>query len=75
MGRGKPLVARVIERAKLTMRGMAERSGLSYDALNSWMRGRRTPEPESIAKLADGLERHARELDRLAAELREAAEE
>lgn len=67
------VAASAVERAVLTARGVMEVAGLSYDALHSWRSERREPSPESLERLADAFEQHARELDRLAAVLRKEA--
>ena len=53
------------------MRQLAEECGLSYDVVRSWRSGRRRASPESIRRLASGLERRAERLNTLAAELKD----
>jgi transcriptional regulator with XRE-family HTH domain len=57
-----------------TVQALAEEVGVSYAALCSWSRGRRTPPPHRLMKLADVLEDRAERLWVLAAELRVRAE-
>lgn len=68
------LVRRIVEESGLASPLLARDAGLSVDALWSWTSGRRTPQPESLRQLADGLDRRAEHLRDLARQLREAAE-
>lgn len=67
------LVQRVLKEGPFAMRQLAERSGLSYAALRAWASGQRIPQPESLEKLAGGLEQQAGQLVVLAGEVRRAA--
>ena len=67
------LVQRVLREGPFAMRQLAERSGLSYAALRAWASGQRIPQPESLEKLAGGLEQQAGQLAALAGEVRKAA--
>lgn len=41
---------------RLTVRGLAEKSGVNHSAISSMERGLRQPHPSTIGKLADALE-------------------
>jgi hypothetical protein len=63
-------VREVIEESGLPRTLIAEDAHLSRAALIAWLAGTRTPQPESIVLLADGLERRAKQLQSLVAKLR-----
>ena len=65
-------VRRALVEGPFAMRQLAAESGLSYDVLRSWRSGRRTPNRESIHKLALGLARRSEQLKALALELKRA---
>jgi transcriptional regulator with XRE-family HTH domain len=65
------MVSRAIKAATLTMGDMAERLGLSYDAVRSWSIGRTTPNKENRETLATFLDERADRLRGLAQDLRE----
>ena len=67
------LVQRVLREGPFAMRQLAEESGLSYAALRAWASGQRIPQPDSLEKLAGGLQRQAEQLQELAEEVRRAA--
>lgn len=69
------MVQRILEVAPLTVEALAEEAGVTRHSIYSWASGRRNPTPESLAKLADALEKRGGELTDLARELREAAGE
>ena len=50
-------------------------SGMNPATIWGWVKGRSVPEPASLLKLAKGLERRGGDLQTLAQELRQAAEE
>jgi hypothetical protein len=62
---------RALREGPFAMRQLAEECGLSYDVVRSWRSGRRRASPESIRRLASGLERRAERLNALAAELKD----
>ncbi len=68
------LVKRILTEAGLTRAQLARDTGLNEATLWAWVTGRRVPEPESLQRLAAGLERRGGELSELAKELRKAAE-
>lgn len=68
------IVQRALSEGPFMLKQLAEEAGLSYDALRSWATGRRTPQPESLRQLADGLRRRAEVLQELAGELEGAAD-
>ena len=47
---------------RMTVRDLAERSGVNHSAISEMERGRRNPHPSTIGKLADALEIETREL-------------
>jgi transcriptional regulator with XRE-family HTH domain len=63
-------VREVIEESGLPRTLIAEDAHLSRAALIAWLAGTRTPQPESIAQLADGLEKRAKQLQSLVTKLR-----
>ena len=68
--RRKDLARRAVFDAVLTRRDLARDAGLSYAALRAWATGRRTPEINSLARLAVALERRAERLNAIATEIR-----
>lgn len=46
---------RQIEERRVSVRMLAQRSGLSDAAISEWLAGKRHPRPESLQKLARGL--------------------
>lgn len=69
----RELIRRVVEESRLSQHQIARDSGMSYAALHAWIIGKRTPRPESLLQLADGLDSRAGALQKLAQELRRAA--
>jgi transcriptional regulator with XRE-family HTH domain len=64
------VVREVIEESGLPRTLIAEDAHLSRATLVTWLAGTRIPQPESVAQLADGLERRAKQLQLLVAKLR-----
>lgn len=64
------VVREVIEESGLPRTLIAEDAHLSRATLITWLAGTRTPQPESVAQLADGLERRAQQLQSLVTRLR-----
>lgn len=65
------VVREVIEESGLPRTLVAQDAHLSRATLITWLAGTRTPQPESVAQLADGLERRANQLLKQVARLRE----
>ena len=74
--RQNEMIARAIERAlgegPFTIQQLAEESGISYDTLYSWVKGRRVPRSENVRQLASGLEKRADLLREIAEDLHDA---
>jgi len=68
------VVREVIEESGLPRTLIAEDAHLSRAALIAWLAGTRTPQPESVTQLADGLEKRAKRLQSLVTRLRRLAE-
>lgn len=64
------VVREVIEESGLPRTLIAEDANVSRASIIAWLAGTRTPQPESIAQLADGLERRAKVIQTLVARLR-----
>jgi transcriptional regulator with XRE-family HTH domain len=64
------VVREVIEESGLPRTLIAEDANLSRAAIIAWLAGTRTPQPESVAQLADGLERRAKIIQSQVARLR-----
>ena len=64
------VVREVIEESGLTRTQIAEDANLSRATMIAWLAGTRTPQPESVAQLANGLERRVRQLEACIAKLR-----
>jgi hypothetical protein len=64
------VVREVIEESGLPRTLIAEDAHLSRATLITWLAGTRTPQPESVAQLAGGLERRAKQLQTLVSRLR-----
>lgn len=69
------MVQQILERAPLSIDGLAEAAGISRHTLHAWAAGRRNPTPENMRALADALDAQGDELHELAAELRREAKE
>lgn len=67
------LIERILQEGPFSMNEISRETGLSYDALRSWAAGRRTPRRDGLEKLAAYLERHGKQLQDFAEELRAAA--
>ncbi len=65
------VVREVIEESGLTRTQIAEDANLSRATMIAWLAGTRTPQPESVAQLADGLERRAYQIVSLVKKLRD----
>lgn len=64
------VVREVIEESGLPRTLIAQDANVSRAAIIAWLAGTRTPQPESVAQLADGLERRAKLLQGLVTRLR-----
>jgi transcriptional regulator with XRE-family HTH domain len=64
------VVREVIEESGLPRTLIAEDANVSRAAIIAWLAGTRTPQPESVAQLADGLEKRAKHIQKLVARLR-----
>lgn len=64
------VVREVIEESGLPRTLIAEDAHLSRATIITWLAGTRTPQPESVAQLADGMERRANQLLSLVRRLR-----
>ncbi len=69
------VVRELIEESELPHTLIARDTNLSRAAVVAWVSGTRTPQPESIAQLADGLEKRANRLQYIAFRLRSLLEE
>lgn len=65
----RPMLRRIVDESGLPQAVIADDAGLSYASIRSWLIGRRSPEPESLRKLAEGLRARAAKLEELADEL------
>lgn len=68
------LIERVVKEGPFTLQQLALESGISYDSLYSWAKGRRVPRPENLKQLAGGVDRRIAILAELADALRNASE-
>ena len=64
------VVREVIEESGLPRTLIAQDANVSRAAIIAWLAGTRTPQPESVAQLADGLERRAKLIQAQVARLR-----
>lgn len=64
------VVREVIEESGLPRTLIAEDANLSRATLITWLAGTRTPQRETVAQLADGLERRATQILALVSRLR-----
>jgi transcriptional regulator with XRE-family HTH domain len=67
------IVQRALKTADFGMRQLAEAEGLSYGVLRAWAIGRRTPTPDNVKRIAEGLRNQSERLASLASELETAA--
>jgi transcriptional regulator with XRE-family HTH domain len=63
------LVQRVLKEAPFSMRQLADAEGLSYGGVRGWAMGNRTPTPDNIRRLAEGIRKQSERLAELATEL------
>jgi hypothetical protein len=54
------VVREVIEESGLPRTLIAEDANVSRASIIAWLAGTRTPQPDSVAQLADGLEKRAK---------------
>lgn len=66
-------VKEAIRDCGLTRAQIARDAGLSEDAVWSWEAERRTPSPESLLRLAEGLRKRSGDLSQIAEELERTA--
>jgi hypothetical protein len=64
------VVREVIEESGLPRTLIAEDAHLSRATIITWLAGTRTPQPESVSQLADGLEKRAKLILTLVTRLR-----
>jgi hypothetical protein len=69
------VVREVIEESGLPRTLIAEDAHLSRATLITWLAGTRTPQPETVAQLAAGLEKRASQLQLLVRKLRAVLEQ
>ena len=69
------VVRRALDESGLSRAQVARDSGLNEATIWGWINGRSIPSPESVARLADALEKRGGALTELARELREAVGE
>ena len=65
------LINEVLDTTAGRIEDVAEEAGVSYSALYSWATGRRTPNPENLARLASVAARRADRLTDLAHGIRQ----
>ncbi len=65
----RAMLRRIVDECGVPQAQLAEDAGVSYASIRSWLIGRRSPEPDSLRKLAEGLRTRAAKLEELAAEL------
>ena len=68
------IVREALNGSGLARAQIARDSGLNEATIWGWLNGRSVPTPESLLRLAEGLERRGGELQALAKELRKTAE-
>ena len=67
------LAQKILARCGLSRAQLARDTGINESTIWAWVKGKRAPEPESLLKLAEGLERRSGELTKLADQLRKEA--
>lgn len=65
----RTMLRRIVDESGVPQAQLAEDAGVSYASIRSWLIGRRTPEPDSLRKLAAGLRARAEKLRDLADEI------
>jgi transcriptional regulator with XRE-family HTH domain len=63
-------VAEILQESELPRTLIAKDAELGRATLESWLSGLRNPSPESLAQVADGLEKRGDRLQKLATRLR-----
>ena len=71
----RQMIDKALDGATASLEDIARDAGVTYNALYQWRTGRRNPTPENLKRLAQAVRDRSEELDRLAAELVELAEE
>ena len=75
-GNARLMIAqKVLARCGLSRAQVARDTGLNESTIWAWVKGKRVPGPDSLLKLAAGLERRGGDLQALADDLRKAAKE
>lgn len=67
------VAVRAINEALLSAKELADDAGISYAAVASWRAGTRSPDPDTLLRLADAIAGHAVSLERIAERLRKEA--
>jgi transcriptional regulator with XRE-family HTH domain len=67
------LAQKILARCGLSRAQLARDTGLNESTIWAWVKGKRAPGPDSLLKLAEGLERRGGELVKLAEQLRKEA--
>jgi transcriptional regulator with XRE-family HTH domain len=63
-------IAEILQESELPRTLIAKDAELGRATLESWLSGLRNPSPESLAQVADGLEKRGDRLQKLATRLR-----
>jgi transcriptional regulator with XRE-family HTH domain len=63
-------IAEILQESELPRTLIAKDAELGRATLESWLSGLRNPSPESLAQVADGLEKRGHRLQKLATRLR-----
>ena len=69
------MIAKALVAATPTLRDIAERVGVSYHAVRSWRLKNRTPPARLRRHLAESLRQQAADLEKLAEQLEQSAEQ
>ncbi|HEV2132000.1 MAG TPA: helix-turn-helix transcriptional regulator [Longimicrobiaceae bacterium] len=69
------IAQQVLGEAGVSLRQLAEDSGVNYGTLRVWAVGKRNPQPENLRQIAAGLRERGKRLDKLAEKLERAAGE
>ncbi len=71
----RKIVTEAILESELPRTLVAKDAGLGRATLEAWISGMRNPSRDSLAQIADGLERRANRLQRLALRIRKALDD
>lgn len=60
------LIREIVDTCQLPQERLARIMGVSFASIHAWLNGMRSPRPETLALIAEGLEEYASSVKRMA---------